>query len=1149
MKHTLKTMLCAVALLGSTTAMAQEQLLAFPGAEGFGRYTQGARAVAKPEVYHVTNLNDAGAGSLRDAVSKEGRVIVFDVAGTINLESPLVFKGNNTVLGQTAPGEGINIYGNRTSFSGANNLIVRYLRFREGINGPTNTDACGVANGMDMIFDHLSVLWGKDENFSVSWDNKNNRPANITIQNTIIGQGLQTHSCGGLIQTIGGVTLYRNLYIENKTRNPKVKGLNQYVNNVVYNWGEGGCYIMSDSEGDSWADIENNYFVKGPWKGTNPFSRGIQSFRYYGVGNYYDDNASWYLDGHEMSVEEMNGSQNGTAPYSTYFESLDALNANITEYNATATETIQLIPEISNKMTAEQAYLWMIEGVGPSIVRDVIDEYIIDLIKTNGKKGSINGITSEKDLPHKGIANLSGGVKPLDTDGDGMPDAWETANGLNPNDASDATAVAANGYLNIENYANGITEAFPYIKKPLNLAVTAQGKTSLSLSWDVNNNTTNGFVIETSTDGKNFTETATAAAGATSIELTDLAPATEYWVRVRATDGKGLYSDYTETVATETINDPSAPYPSVNPTPAVGAKEGVAAGITFKWEDNKKAYGGTVTYTLYLGEAADALSAVASDLKVCEWSTETLEAGKTYYWRVDSRNDIGTTTGTVWNFSTTAGGVLFYADFNTLPAAWGAKYADITANTNVFNAANQKVDFDGMTVGCGANAIRVVALSGNNNSSDLSADYGPASDNDRGASNRAIQFVTEKEGGYVETPEVQGPCVLTMYLGNTSASARTVKIITVAGGNETTESFTLGNTKRIYKYTKTYPNAGAVKFRLDANGKKINVNDILIERYVAPEGDEPLEMTTGTLSNEISYADGSINLGFNQEISYKGGATVKGVKMFESIVPSASGQNLTISYEGLDINSEYVISFPEGAVTNVDGTKSFVGDVKLITCDYSRAVASGDKHFGKAAKELPINFAPFTTVAPFATVGDIVQTSQNDYPHWVQVSPSAEPAGKIEDNCVTITTKNDKVMGYWDGVAKQVHVEVDVIEGTSARIYVQESRNPDLAPTWRTIRVLTPADLPFSGEFDLNPESRFIKVSAPTISGSVLLKSLRISDASGNFGAGFSGIDDIVTDDNAPVEYFNLQGIRVDNPTQGLYIRRQGTRTEKVVIR
>lgn len=236
------------------------QVLAFPGAEGFGRNASGGRG---GEVYHVTNLNDSGEGSLRDAVSKPDRIVVFDVAGIINLESVLVFSSNLTVAAQTAPGDGIVLYGDRVSFSGAKNVICRYLRVRMGRQGPDGKDAAGLASGSNMIFDHLSVTWGRDENFSIN----GNDAYDITIQNSIIGQGLQNHSCGGLMQTTTqhGITLYRNLYIDNKTRNPKVKGLNQFVNNVVYNWGEGAAYNMSgDSEGESLTAIEDNYFIVGP---------------------------------------------------------------------------------------------------------------------------------------------------------------------------------------------------------------------------------------------------------------------------------------------------------------------------------------------------------------------------------------------------------------------------------------------------------------------------------------------------------------------------------------------------------------------------------------------------------------------------------------------------------------------------------------------------------------------------------------------------------------------------------------------------------------------------------------------------------------------------------------------------------------------
>ncbi|MCD8288092.1 MAG: hypothetical protein LUC18_04550, partial [Porphyromonadaceae bacterium] len=297
-----------VSLFVSTPLLhADDTLLAFPGAEGFGRYATGGRGGT---IYHVTNLNDSGTGSLRDAVSSSNRIIVFDTCGVIYLSSALTFSSNLTILGQTAPGEGIQVYGDRVTFSGTENLIIRYMRFRMGKSGTSGADAAGIANGKTMIFDHLSVLWGRDECFSINWDNKGTEPTDITIQNSIIGQGLQDHSCGGLMQTDGGVTLFRNLYIENKTRNPKVKGLNQFVNNVVYNWGSGGCYIMGgESSGTSWADIECNYFMKGPWEGsTKALVKGNENFKYYAQGNYYDFYKDGTINGHSMTDDEYDAS-------------------------------------------------------------------------------------------------------------------------------------------------------------------------------------------------------------------------------------------------------------------------------------------------------------------------------------------------------------------------------------------------------------------------------------------------------------------------------------------------------------------------------------------------------------------------------------------------------------------------------------------------------------------------------------------------------------------------------------------------------------------------------------------------------------------------------------------------------------------------
>ena len=164
-----------IAVLMALVSMAVDaQQLAFPGAQGWGRFATGGR---NGSVYHVTNLNDSGSGSLRDAVSQANRIIVFDVAGVIRLTSGrIVFKNNLYVAGQTAPGEGITVYGDGVSFSGASNIIVRHMRFRMGKNGSNGKDCAGIANGQNMIFDHCSFAWGQDETFSINPDGKGHHP-------------------------------------------------------------------------------------------------------------------------------------------------------------------------------------------------------------------------------------------------------------------------------------------------------------------------------------------------------------------------------------------------------------------------------------------------------------------------------------------------------------------------------------------------------------------------------------------------------------------------------------------------------------------------------------------------------------------------------------------------------------------------------------------------------------------------------------------------------------------------------------------------------------------------------------------------------------------------------------------------------------
>ena len=551
----MKKTLLMTFLLSAGFSMAEAQQLAFPGAEGFGKYAVGGR---NGSVYHVTNLNDSGAGSLRDAVSKPNRIIVFDVAGVIKLESRLVFSNNLYVAGQTAPGEGITVYGNGVSFSGASNSIVRYLRFRMGVGGDSGKDAAGVANGTNMIFDHLSVSWGRDETFSISSDGKG-ALGDITIQNSIISQGLLTHSAGGLMQA-DNITLYRNLYVDNSTRNNKIKGKNQYVNNIVYNW-QNGCYIMGgDSEGTSYAIAEGNLFINGPSGGGNAFGGGNSDYHIYATDNWQDKNKDGLLNPYEIPQNEYSGGPTFHAERFDY-------------------------PEVPLWKSAE-----LIEKnlpiVGASLpYRDYADWYVINEVKSFGKKGGL--ISRETSLPFGAPTDwaLWEGNKKADADGDGMPDAWESANGTDPA-KNDAMTIAANGYANIENYINSITveDRDFYLRKPLCLSLTTSTQTALGFSWLNYTEGATGIAVELK-EGDTFKEIDRLAADASNYTLKNLTAETAYTIRLRAFDDNGNFSDYSDelTVKTKPLAVDMVDVETYVPDYAWGVGNGVWDFATSNW--------------------------------------------------------------------------------------------------------------------------------------------------------------------------------------------------------------------------------------------------------------------------------------------------------------------------------------------------------------------------------------------------------------------------------------------------------------------------------------------------------------------------------------------------------------------------------------
>lgn len=548
-------------LVTAVTVSAADQL-AFPGASGWGRFAKGARASSAPTVYHVTNLNDSGAGSLRDAVSTGNRIVVFDVSGVIKISSRIVFASNLYVAGQTAPGEGITVYGNGVSFSGASNIICRYLRVRMGHGGDSGKDCAGIANGENMIFDHCSFSWGLDETFSINPDGKGSL-GNITLQNCIFGQGLLTHSAGGLMQA-DYITLYRNFYCDNSTRNNKVKGINQYANNVVYNWSN-GCYIMGgDSQGSSYVNIESNLFINGPAKGGNCFGGANADFHCYGDDNWQDNNMDGIFD-----------------PFL------------VTDYSASTRESKPFdYPELE-LYPGDKLLELNIPTVGASLpYRDQADCYMVDEVMSYGTSGKL--ITYETSLPIGAPDTWKwyAGTKPVDTDGDGMPDTWEAANGTNPS-VDDATVMADNGYLNIENYINSITveDRQYFLREPITLQLANATTSTVTLEWRDYTYAEEGFIVEVKQPDDTWKEVARTAAGATSCQVTGLEQATQYEMRVCAfgtNNGVEVKSDYASGVfTTRQVEVGIVDIDTFQPDVTLGEEQTVWDKTTTAWQEGK----------------------------------------------------------------------------------------------------------------------------------------------------------------------------------------------------------------------------------------------------------------------------------------------------------------------------------------------------------------------------------------------------------------------------------------------------------------------------------------------------------------------------------------------------------------------------------
>ena len=431
-----------------STVSAQDQL-AFPGAEGFGAYAKGGRG---GKVLHVTNLNDKGSGSLRWAVEQEGpRTIVFDVSGTIVLKDRLdIVKPYITIAGQTAPGDGICLKGETLQVA-THDVIVRYIRCRlgdakHGIGSLQGKDAISISEGADIIVDHCSASWSLDEVLSSS----TSKPTltRVTVQWCFITEGLNPskHGFGSLIRGTGGAkySYIHNLYAHNLRRNPRPgnydrnphtedpKGLLlDFRNNVIYNWGGGSAGYNNDSESVTRLNYVGNYLIPGPNSENNgiAYSTGSPYNRAYFNGNYYNGKLpknQWSLVNYRESWSKDD--------IRAYKQSQPFETGPITEEDAPT------------------AYQRVLDSGGARLPkRDAVDERVVNSVLN--RTGKI--IKSQEEVG--GWPMLKSGPAPADSDRDGMPDSWETENGLNPNDRQDSNDVASDGYTMLEKYINSIT--------------------------------------------------------------------------------------------------------------------------------------------------------------------------------------------------------------------------------------------------------------------------------------------------------------------------------------------------------------------------------------------------------------------------------------------------------------------------------------------------------------------------------------------------------------------------------------------------------------------------------------------------------------------------------------------------------------------
>lgn len=421
-----------------TPSVFAQSIPAFPGAYGYGADTPGGRG---GDVLFVTNLNDSGPGSLRAAVEASGpRIVVFRVAGVIELESRLTIRNPHiTIAGQSAPGSGITL-ANHPLVIKSVHVVVRHLRVRPGDRAGEEMDAVWVNNSSHVVLDHLSTSWGIDETLSVTQSN------DVTVQWSFITESLNDshhskgeHGYGSLIGHEGGITFHHNLYAHHRSRNPRPQagttgpGLDlDFRNNVIYDFRDRAGYTMGREK--MRINYVGNYVKPGP-----STKSGLAGYAFMIENNSatYDAEETVRLFVTDNMVEGFPEKDDDNASMIAFAFENDLVDSPFP------------MPEIPTD-GAETALQRVLDEAGATLpVRDAVDARVVEQVRS-GTGGIIDSQTDVGGWPEH-----DAGEVPEDADEDGMPDEWETAYGLNPNDPSDGPAdLDGDGYTNIEEYLN-----------------------------------------------------------------------------------------------------------------------------------------------------------------------------------------------------------------------------------------------------------------------------------------------------------------------------------------------------------------------------------------------------------------------------------------------------------------------------------------------------------------------------------------------------------------------------------------------------------------------------------------------------------------------------------------------------------------------